>query len=173
MRVSRISMPMAALLAAATFAGAAEAAEEEFLNQFAGSWSGSGTVQVRFEQKPRKVKCDLEGSHDGRSVTIDGTCRAHLIFSRRIGVDVAPASGGADYTGTYTGSKAGPAQLSGERQGSGLTFTINWPKEINGDRIAMMRVISEGGRRLRILVFDQVDGRGELRPTTELVLARR
>lgn len=172
MRVSRNAIPMAAVLATAAFATAPEAAREDFLSRFEGSWSGSGTVQVNFEDEPRKVNCDLTGRHDGRSVSIDGTCRAYLIFSRQIGVNVT-RSGGDDFAGTYSGSKVGTARLSGERAGSELTFTIHWPEEVNGDRTAQMRVVNEGGRRLRIQVYDQAAGKGEMRRTTNLVLARR
>ncbi|UUP16551.1 hypothetical protein [Nitratireductor thuwali] len=147
------------------------AAQEDSLDRFAGTWSGSGTVQVNFQSQPRDVSCDLAGVSGGQSISISGTCRAYLVFTRRIGVKLALNPQSQKYTGTYMGSPAGPAHLSGTMENGSLDLTITWPKEINGDRTALMRVASDSGS-LHITVSDRVGGEGELRTMTDIALTQ-
>lgn len=48
------------------------------------------------------------------------------------------------YSGTYTGSKIGPAALSGRRQGDSVVLNVTWPKPVNGDTKAIMTITSTG-----------------------------
>lgn len=167
--MKKLSLPT---LAAAFLISKAAAAQEDFLDRFTGTWSGSGTVQVNFQSEPRRVNCSLTGTSAGRSVSTGGTCRAYLVFTRRIGVDLSFDPQSQRYVGTYTGSTAGTARLSGTRQGDGLTLTVTWPKVINGDRTAQMRVINDGSGNLRIIMTDRVGGEGEPRTMTNIALER-
>jgi hypothetical protein len=47
-----------------------------------------------------------------------------------------------NYTGTYTGSKIGPAALSGRRKGDSVILNVTWPKPVNGDTKATMIITS-------------------------------
>jgi hypothetical protein len=94
-----------------------EAAEDDFLGRFRGSWSGSGKVQREGNSQPRQVTCSVTGSPAENRISAQGNCRAAVIFSRQIGVDLAYDPRSGLYRGTYTGSRIGPARLSGTRSG--------------------------------------------------------
>jgi hypothetical protein len=74
--------------------------------------------------------------------------------------------------GTYTGSKVGPARLTGQLEGPTIDVLINWPQPVNGHMTADMRIVSLGPDRLQILVTDSGE-HGVPRVTTDLSLARR
>ena len=151
MRILSLRPP--ALAAAIALAAPAGAQEAEFLSRFAGSWSGDGLVRIDAEDDPNRVRCSMNGSPSENAVSMRGTCRAAIIFSREVGADIAfdPASG--RYAGTYIGSKIGPAAVSGTRSGDAVNLTITWPQPVNGDTEAQM-TIQNDGNNLRIVVSD-------------------
>lgn len=149
----------------------AGAAESDFLERFEGRFSGSGLVQRKPEEKPQQVKCDMQSTNTGNRVTIGGSCRAYLIFSREIGADIQYDPGSDRYTGTFTGSVIGPARLSGKRNGDAVVMTITWPKEVNGDTKANMRIENAGNGNLSIIVSDDLPGSGNV-VTTDLSLSK-
>ena len=158
--LSKSLLPIALAAGCAMFAGGgAEADESEFLQRFAGSWAGSGTVQRKADEGPKRVSCKVKGAPASNALSIGGSCRAALVFTRDIGVDVR-VDGAGRYTGTYTGSTIGPAKVSGRRRGDAVVFTITWPKPVNGDTKATMTIRNDGSGRLSMAVTDQMpDGR--------------
>ena len=125
------------LAAAATGA----AAEEEFLKRFDGQFAGQGGVRTAADADPWKVKCKVNGASSESSVSLDGSCTAAAIVTRKIGADLKVDSSGV-YRGTYVGSKIGPAALSGRRQGDSVVLNVTWPKPVNGDTKATMIITS-------------------------------
>jgi hypothetical protein len=150
-------------------AGAATAV----LDRYAGSFAASGTVLVGPNANSHQVRCQFTASRQGATgLSLRGTCRAYLIISRSISVDLAwdPQSGRV--TGTYTGSRVGPAQLIGRQVGADFDLTIEWPKPLYGDTTAQMRVASLDPDRFRIVVMDRIGVDGPVRATTDLTLLR-
>ena len=169
--VLRLRAPMAAAIVALSV-GAAAADETEFLQRFAGSWAGSGSVQRKADEGPRRVTCRIKGAPSQNGVSIGGTCRAAVVFTRDIGIDVRVDPGSGRYTGTYTGSTIGPASVSGRRRGDAVTLTITWPKPVNGDTEATMTIRNDGAGRLSISVTDKMPDGGEVQ-TTNVTFEKR
>jgi hypothetical protein len=117
----------------------AHAGEVDFLNRFAGSFSGSGQVKRNAQEDANQVQCTLTGLLSTNGISISGQCGA-FIFTKRIRVDIRfhPSSG--RYIGTYVGSSIGPARLSGKRQDDVVVLKITWPQPVNGDTEATMRI---------------------------------
>jgi hypothetical protein len=149
------------------------AAEIDLLERFRGTWSGSGKVQREGTSQPRQVTCSVTGSPAENRISAQGTCRAALIFSRPIGVDLAYDPRSGTYRGTYTGSRIGPAQLTGTRSGDAVNLRIEWPRPVNGDTQAAMVIRNDGQGTLRITVADNLTPGGPPQQTSEIVLARR
>lgn len=162
---------VAMALAPALICIGAEAQETDFLSRFDGAWSGAGMVQRKPEEGPHKVNCRMSGQSGENRVSISGSCRAYLVFSRQIGADIVfdPASG--RYTGTYVGSTVGPASLSGTRDGDAVNLTITWPKLVNGDTTARMSIQNSGNGQLRIVVADQAAPDAPETSVTEITLS--
>lgn len=169
MKVMRL-VSLAAVLTLS--AGVTRASEQTFLDRFEGSWSGSGKVRRNLESGPWTVKCTATGSHRTNRIVVDGTCRAAVIFNRPFGADIRYDAGTGRYSGVYTGSKIGPARLSGKRAGDVVSLTITWPKPVNGDTTATMRISNPGGGQFRITVLDQ-NKAGGTETTTDLRLRQR
>ena len=133
------------------------AGEEDYMARFSGSWSGSGTAIVAAQPIP--VKCKVSSDQSGANrISIAGTCSA-LIFGAPISVDLTydPASG--RYTGVYVGDRVGPARVSGKRNGNEVNFVVTWPKPVNGDTRADMKIENAGNGLLKITFTDnQVPG---------------
>lgn len=161
----------AALAAVLSLSATGAIAQDAFNQRFSGQFSGTGTVLRPGEEQPRRVSCNVTGTGDEDSVGLDGTCRAAVIFSRAISADLRFDPRTNRYSGIYNGSKNGPAQLSGQRQGDTVRLAIAYRAPINGDRVAMMMLRSEGDRRFRITVVDKVGGRD--RETTDITFERR
>jgi hypothetical protein len=149
------------------------AADPAFLDRFRGTWSGSGKVQREGRSQPRQVTCSITGMPAENRLTAQGSCRAAVIFSRQIGVDLTFDPRTQTYRGTYTGSRIGPAELSGTRRGDTVNLRIRWPRLVNGDTQARMVIRNDGHGMLRITVSDNLSPGGPLQQTSELVLARR
>jgi hypothetical protein len=152
---------------------AAHAAEIDFLNRFQGSWSGYGTVQREGRSQPRQVTCSVTGSPEENRLSVRGNCRAAVIFSRPIGADLSYDPRSGIYRGTYTGSRIGPARLTGTRSGDAVNLRIDWPRPVNGDTQATMVIRNDGRGALRITVADNLSPGGLIQQTSEIVLQRR
>ncbi len=150
-----------------------QAAETDFLGRFRGNWSGSGKVQREGNSQPRQVTCSVTGNPAENRISAQGNCRAALIFSRPIGVDLAYDPRFSTYRGTYTGARIGPARLSGTRNGDTVNLKIEWPRPVNGDTQAAMVIRNEGRGTLRITVADNLTPGGPVQQTSEIVLARQ
>jgi hypothetical protein len=143
------------------------------LDRYLGSFAASGTILEGPNANSHQVQCRFTALRQGAtSLSFRGTCRAFLIITRSISVDLAwdPQSGRV--TGTYTGSRVGTAQLSGRQMGTDLDLTITWPKPLYGDTTANLRVASVDADRLRIIVMDRIGVGGPVRATTDLALMR-
>lgn len=147
-------------------------ANDVFLARFDGEWSGSGHVQPNAESSTHQVTCRTSGSSSPTALSVKGTCSAYMVFTRNVAVDVKldPASG--RYTGTYVGSPAGPAALSGVRVGDTLRLDITWPKKINGDRSARLAITSLGEGRFELTLTDELEPGGPRQATTRLSFAK-
>jgi hypothetical protein len=151
----------------------AQAAEVEFLDRFRGTWSGSGKIQREGRSQPRHVTCSVIGSPAENRISAQGNCRAVLIFSRQIAVDLHYDPGSDKYRGTYTGSRIGPARLTGSRSGDAVNLKIYWPRPVNGDTQAAMTIRNDGQGTLRITIADNLTPGGPIQQTSEIVLGRR
>ena len=147
------------------------AAQTDFLDRFEGSWAGEGTVQANEGEPTRNVDCDVTGTAGAESIDISGECRAMLIFSRDIGAKLT--RNGETYTGTYTGSKAGVAQLEGQLEGDTLNLTMTYPKPVNGDTTALMRLTNPDDGQMALTVLDQIGGTGEQVATTRITFEKQ
>lgn len=148
-------------------------ASPDFFSRFEGSWEGDGRAQRELDSTPRKVSCEATGTGGAQTISIAGTCTALMIFSREIGADIAHDPESGRYTGVFRGSRAGPAQLSGVREGDALRLTVTWPKEVNGDRTAEMIVRNAGAGQFTLVVQDEAPGTREMVKTTELDFSRQ
>ncbi|MBM6592855.1 hypothetical protein [Microvirga pudoricolor] len=149
----------------------AQAAEDNYLDRFKGGWNGSGKVQRSVDSSPWNVRCNLKGLAPGENhISIQGNCRAAVIVQRQIGVELTydPASG--RYQGTYIGSNAGPARLSGTRKGDLINLAITWPRPINGDTRSSLTIRNDGSGTLRITVADNLTPGGPIQQTSDIVL---
>ncbi|WP_182085782.1 hypothetical protein [Aureimonas sp. ME7] len=148
------------LLLAAFIAPGAAHADTGFLTRFDGSFRGTGFVQREQDTSPRRVTCSVEGSQPSQDqLRISGSCRAAIIVRRQIGADIRFDPRSQRYSGTYTGSSKGPAQLSNGRvRGDTLTFDLTYPTPVHGDRKATMTIRNAGGGQFSLSVTDQVNG---------------
>jgi hypothetical protein len=166
------ALAMAIFILGATGAyGDGSDGEKAYLSRFEGKWNATGKVRENAQASTKQVSCRLDGTNAGNSAAIRGTCRAHGIFTREIGVDLEFNSDTGRYTGVYIGSSAGPVRLSGTRSGTVLTLNATWPKPVNGDRSATMVIRNPGPGRFTFLVIDKVDGSGPIETMTNLNVA--
>ncbi len=147
----------------------ASAAENSFLNRFKGNWSGAGTVTK--DALSVHVSCNAVGKPGENHIVVQGNCGV-AVFSQPIGADLTfdPASG--RYSGTYIGSKVGPAHLSGKRDGNVVQLTITYPKPVNGDTKAKLMIENAGSGSLRIMVIDNPAPGAPMERTSDLVLSQ-
>jgi hypothetical protein len=166
---SSAALAIAFLLGIAVLPAAAVAPEEDFIGRFGGAWSGSGTV-IKGDM-PFQVSCQATGQPGPNEVAIEGSCSA-VIASMRIAADIAydPATG--RYSGTYTGARVGPAQVTGKRSGDVVHLTVNWPAPVNGQMKAELAIENAGGGQLRIRLNEFVAPDGSLVTTHDLVLSQ-
>lgn len=147
-------------------------ADASFLSRFDGSFRGAGSVQREQDASPRRVTCSINGTQASDTrLRIAGSCRAAVIVRREIGADIRfdPASG--RYSGSYTGSTRGVAQLTnGRLRGDTLTFTLVYPVTVHGDRTATMTIRNPGDGSFSLAVTDEVDGAP--RRTSDITLRR-
>lgn len=132
----------AAVLVVSALGGAVPALtlEEPGMPDLAGAWTGKGQVQKNDTSNPMNVTCTIEGNKPAdNKVGFDGECRAMLIMKRAIGATLTRE--GDQFTGVYTGSNAGPAELSGTMNGGEeLVLSMTFERPVNGDDQAVMTI---------------------------------
>lgn len=166
-------MPKLSCLAGGVAAMLTVSAAAAPLDRYTGSFDAEGVVADGPDAAPREVRCDFEVlQRQPNRLALDGTCWAYLIFSRSVSADLSLNPQSGRMTGTYTGSKVGPARLTGQLAGPAIDLLINWPQPVNGHMTADLRIVSLGRDRLQILVTDDGEN-GVPRVTTDLSLARR
>lgn len=158
------------LLASLCCSGAS-AEESAYLNRFEGSWSGNGSVARNEVEKSTNVSCSMNGNASAASVSMSGTCRAAVVFSRKISADLRVDAKGR-YSGTYVGSSIGPAALSGARRGDAVVLTITWPKPVRGDTTATMTIRNSGNGRLAITIMDEIAPGGPVAQVSKMSLSQ-
>lgn len=144
-----------------------QASEAEFLENFAGSWTGGGQVRLSPEDEPVNVSCSLDGTSADTSVSLDGSCTGMILFSRDVAAELAVVNGG--YAGTYVGSRRGPGQFHGMRKGAGLELTLEWP----GHPPASMSLANAGDGRMTLTTVEPHPDTGEPVVTAALELERQ
>ncbi|MGQ4273209.1 hypothetical protein [Terrihabitans sp. B22-R8] len=145
-----------AVLAGPAFAQTSEA---DYAKRFDGSFSGGGKVRTEANGSPWNAKCKVTGKSSPTSVSIKGTCTAAVVVSREIGADLKISPDGT-YSGTYVGSKIGPARISGKRSGDTVRLNVTWPKPVNGDTKATMTITNKGnGFTFAVDDLDQPGGK--------------
>ena len=147
-------------------------ADASYFQRFGGDFSGNGTVQREQDSSPRRVSCSLTGSSaDANRLRISGACRAAIVVRREIGADIRYDPASDRFTGVYTGSSRGPAQLrNGRLRGDTLTLNLVYPQPVHGDRNAVMTIRNAGNGTVTLTVTDKVDGQDR---TTSNVTLRR
>ncbi len=164
---SIIGLLVAACLLSAPSAHADEAG---FLQSLQGKFAGKGTVRIRTSSPVMNISCTFTSDATATSLSLDGTCRAMMIMTREIRADLTTS--GATYSGTYVGSKSGPATLSGGRTGDAINLNIRWAKTVNGDRDAQMTVEKIGANAMRLTVTDVDPKTGKTVVTSRIDLKR-
>lgn len=164
MRFGRFAVVGCLLVAA----GAAHADESRFLQSLQGNFAGKGTVKVDTDAPTLSVSCTFKSNATSTSLSLNGTCRGLVLVTRDISADLK--SSGAKYTGTYIGSRTGPAQLTGSRSGNAINLIIHWAKVINGERSAKLTVEKTGGgMRLTVVDRDPKTGKGVVTSRIDLL----
>ena len=147
---------IAIALAGAFSISAASAAPTSFFEDLSGNWSGSGKAYVtKFGEV--SAKCRLSVSGADTKVEMKGSC-GMLVFRQALGLTLKNA-GGNRFTGTYTGSKTGPAKLDGTLQDDRLVLNIRWGGLVNGDRTAKMVLERTDPNSFAQTVIDKVSGK--------------
>ena len=162
----------AGLLFAACLFGAtgAHAEEASFLRSLQGKFAGNGTVRIRTDSPVMNISCTFTSDATATSLSLDGSCRAMLLMTREIRADLITS--GDAYSGTYVGSRSGPAGLSGSRVGNAINLDIHWAKLVNGDRDAELTVEKTGEDEMRLTVTDADPKTGKLVVTSRIDLKR-
>jgi hypothetical protein len=153
-------------------AASGQASEDAFIDSFRGRWLGSGVVQRDGLSSPRDVNCAITGTATKNHLSAQGSCRVAVIFGRPIGVDLDYDPASRSYQGVYTGSRIGPARLTGTRSGNAVNLKIAWPRPVNGDTDATMVIRNDGQGTVRIIVADNLSPGGPVQQTSEIVLRR-
>ncbi|WP_292023000.1 hypothetical protein, partial [Mesorhizobium sp.] len=144
--------------------------EAACLRSLQGEFSGKGTVRIRTNTPVMNINCTFTSDATADSLSLDGTCRALLIMSREIRADLKVS--GASYTGTYIGSRSGPAGLNGSRKGDAIDLDIHWAKVVNGDRDAELTVEKIGPDNMRMTVTEMDPATGKMVVTSRMDLKR-
>jgi hypothetical protein len=133
----------------------AEAAPNSFFYDLTGSWSGSGQAYLaKFGNM--SVNCRFEVTAAETQFSMKGSCSV-FVFRQALGLTIKNV-GGNKYTGTYTGSKTGPAKLEGTLEGNRLVLNIQWGGVVNGDRTAEMVLERTGANSFAQSITDRVAG---------------
>jgi hypothetical protein len=148
----------------------AHADDANFLSTFQGNFAGKGTVKVNTEAPTVNVSCSFKSDATTTSLSLDGNCRGLVMVTRAISADLR--SNGTKYTGTYVGSRSGPAQLAGSRSGNAINLGIRWAKDVNGDRKAQLTLEKTIGNGMRLTVTDVNPKTGKSVVTSRIDLRR-
>ncbi|MEX0406663.1 hypothetical protein ABGN05_13375 [Aquibium sp. LZ166] len=116
---------LAALGLALCLGSPAAASDTEFLQSLEGNWTGGGPVRMTAASKPVNVSCRIVGDAGSDTISLNGDCRAMLVFSTRLGAELKVSQG--RYAGSYVGSPRGTADLAGSRNGRTLELALQWP----------------------------------------------
>lgn len=168
--ISRALKPALLAAALALPVSGVQAGEADFLKSLGGKWSGNGTVKVRTNSSPVRVKCSFDSDATASSLSLDGTCRGLVVFSRAVGADLKVS--GAKYSGSYVGAGTGTAGLNGSRSGNAINLGIRWAKEVNGDRNARLTVQKVGDSGMKLTTTDRDPATGKTVVTSEINLRR-
>lgn len=161
------ALPALAVAASIAAATPSLASEVEFLETLEGNWAGSGSIRLKPDQEPVEVNCNLSSDAADANLSMDGHCSAMIVMSRAIGATLSAE--GDRYSGTYTGSPRGPANLSGSRSGDTVNLAVEWA---NTGREASMQ-LSSSGNALQIVTTEAHPETGEPVVTADLSFARR
>jgi len=132
------------------------AAPTAFFEDLSGNWSGSGKAYVtKFGEVSANCRVSVSGADT--QIQMKGSC-GMLVFRQALGLTLKNA-GGNRFTGTYTGSKTGPAKLEGALQDDRLVLNIRWGGLVNGDRTAKMILQRTGPNSFAQTVVDKVSGK--------------
>jgi hypothetical protein len=169
-RTLMIRTATAALIALGLPAALAVAAPSPIAD-IAGDWSGKGTVRRDDASKPINVTCQMTGEQSASTLGFEGECRALLVMKRPIGATFK--IDGDRVTGTYTGSSAGVAKLSGRAtSATEWKLTMTFPKEINGDNVAEMTIRNSGTGTFQIVTTDKMTS-GATVTTTDVTFTKK
>ncbi|WP_426130917.1 hypothetical protein [Pararhizobium sp. PWRC1-1] len=145
----------ATILSIAFLAVQSPAVARDFFSDLSGQWSGSGQAYLK-KVGDISANCKLSVNDGDRNVSMMGNCR-FLLFRQSLGLNLKTAGGGR-VTGTYSGARTGPAQLSGTVKGDRLVLAVTWGGVVNGDRKAQMVLRRTGQNTFEQTVVDQVNG---------------
>lgn len=146
----------------------AEAVASQITSNMTGSWAGTGKARVPLFGNSN-IRCKMTVSGKASRVSMSGTCRSG-VFAKPLRLTLR-SNDGDRYTGTYSGTRAGLAKLSGRQSGNRLNLTIEWPKPVNGDHVAQMTLTRIDDGRFQQVVTDMVNGKRQ--QTASLVFSRR
>ncbi len=149
-----------------TFASPAAASESDFLKSLEGKWVGGGPVRMTAASAPVDVSCRIVTDAEMDSLSLDGNCRAMLVFSSKLGARLKVSAG--RYAGSYVGSPRGTASLAGSRKGRTLELALQWP----GHPRASMTLASPNPDRLVLTTVEQHPDSGRPVETARLELKR-
>jgi len=136
-----------------------------------GAWAGAGYVQKDDASRPMDVRCEIEGARNDDVIGFDGECRAMLIVRRAIGANLV--FDGERFRGSYTGSRAGLAELDGAEtpERDRVVLTMRFPRMVNGDDVAVMTIHLHDEHTFTIETVDRMQSGTEL--TTALIRFER
>lgn len=140
----------------------------DFFTDLSGKWSGSGQAYLK-RLGDVTAGCSVFVSGAPRNAAMKGTCR-FLLFRQSLGLTLVKVASNR-VTGTYTGAKTGPAQLSGTVRGDKLILNVAWGAPVNGDRVAQMVITRTGEDSFEQTVIDKVEGK--IRTTSRFSFKRK
>ncbi len=158
---------LAAFLSLSVLSIPAQAATDDFFSGLSGQWSGSGKAYLA-KLGDVSANCQLMVDGATSAVSMAGKCGL-LIFRQSLSLNLKGS--GSRVSGTYTGSKTGPAQLTGVVKGNRLVLAVAWNGPVNGDRAAQMVLQRSGENGFELTVIDKVDG--ETRNTSRFSFRRK
>ncbi|MGO4439771.1 hypothetical protein [Rhizobium sp. RAF56] len=152
-------------------AGTAAASDEDFLKSLQGQWDGGGMVKDPVSAPTVNITCHFASEAKDAGLSMAGTCRGMLIFTRALGADLSVA--GSRYSGVYIGPSGKRSSLSGSRSGNAINLAIRWSKLVNGDRNASLVVEKVGDNGMRLTTVDVDPSSGKPVVTSEINLKRK
>jgi hypothetical protein len=131
---------------------AALAAEDAFLSQLVGSWTGRGAMRISPDAEPERVYCKIANAlaADGATLQQKGRCS---LASNSGPIDGTISALGSNLYGGLLNSLAskGPATIAGSASGSRLELNADFVDSFDGKSarsVIVIDLISGGGYRL-------------------------